>query len=375
MKKIKVAYVVHGLGAEGISSFTANLMSKLDMNRFDISVIMAVDDNGVSQVREDEVRSYGVSMYRTCDLGSVKKAKNHLKLLKGLLLSTGPYDVIHTNMDKLNGFNLLIAKQVGIPCRISHSHISAGVDYDSFIKQFVSRVYKICMKILINRYSTVRLGCSDIANNYLYGKASAQVVPNGIDTARFVDCTVDVDDYKLKLGVDPEKRLLVNVARVSYQKNPLFMAEIIKELSKIRNDFVFLWIGSGELSDKLKEKINEYKLNDCFILAGVHSDIPEILHCADLFLLPSVFEGMPISIIEAQCSGCKCILSDTITEMVDMGICTFLPINSAKRWADEIDRQLNDETQKEIPAERIKEFDVKTMAEKIEDVYVLGCKY
>ncbi len=368
--KTKIAYIVHGLGAEGISSFSVNLMSKLDMSKFDVSVIMAVDDNGVLQEKEEEILKYGVTVYRTCDLGSVSRIKTHLKKLKSILLKTGPYDVMHSNMDLLNGLNLMVAKKVGISKRISHAHCSAGVPISNPVKRIIACIYRVVMKFLLNHFATVRLGCSDLANEYFYGNKKSSVIYNGIETGRFTQCDVDITEYKKSLGVEPNKKLILNVARISPPKNPLFMAEIIRDLKSLRNDFQFIWVGDGELAECLKEKVKECNIEDCFRLIGIRSDIPQILKCADMFLLPSLFEGMPISVIEAQCADCRCLLSDNITKMVDMGLCCYLPVTNSNVWAEKIDGLLREGKNITLSADKILEFDLKTMAEKIADIYI-----
>lgn len=190
MKK-RLVYVLHGLASGGTEAFVMNVVRSLDKNRYDITFILALDDNGKThQFYEDEARKLGISIYRTCDLDGVYKFMKHYKLLKKILKEKGPFDVIHCNMDLFNGINLMAAKKAGIPMRICHSHNSESQYATSKIKKIISRIYRIIMRRLIYRNSTKMLGCSRLANDYLYGdkwenSAKCEVLYNGIDLKKF----------------------------------------------------------------------------------------------------------------------------------------------------------------------------------------------
>lgn len=170
MKK-KIVYVLHGLAAGGTEAFVLNVVSHLDRKKYDITFILALDDNGKThQFHEDKVLEQGIKIYRTCDLDGIKKWKLHYEKLKKLLIEKGPFDVIHCNMDLFNGINLMAAKKAGIPVRICHSHNSESQYSTSFLKKIMSRTYRIFMRKMIYKYSTNMLGCSELANDYLYGE-------------------------------------------------------------------------------------------------------------------------------------------------------------------------------------------------------------
>ncbi|MBR3988298.1 MAG: glycosyltransferase [Clostridia bacterium] len=372
-RKIKVAYIVHGLGAEGISSFTVNLMSRLDMDKYDISIIMSVDDNGEPQKREAEVKAFGVKFYRTCDLQTTSRIKRHLELLEEILVKTGPYDAVHVNMDMLNGLNLKVAKKAGVPVRISHSHTSGGKRYSNPVKNVAVNFYRCFMRHRINKYATHRIGCSDFANSYLYNNYESHVVINGIDTNKFLETNVDIKECRASLKVPENNKIIVAVARIEEIKNPFYTVKIISELAKIRDDFTFVWIGDGHLRKDMEKCVSENNLNDKYLFAGIRTDVPQILKCADIFLLPSLREGLPISAVEAQCSGCDCVIADTVTRLVDGGKCTFLPIgeNDTVKWAEKINELLDAE--KTVLSEAtISNFDVQTMADRVAEFYDLA---
>ena len=231
MRRIKIAYIVHGLGFEGISAFTCNLMAHLDMSQFDVTIIMAVDKNGVLQKREKEVADCGVKILRTCDLGSISRLQTHLHMLKEILVKEGPFNVIHSNMDKLNGLNLKVAKELRIPKRISHSHCANRVKYINPLKDMIATIYQKFMFSMIKWYATDFVGCSDLANNYMHN-GKGDVVVNGIALNKFYRNIKQSSPL-----FEAKAKVLGLVARVSPPKNPFYFIGIVRELSRIRQDF------------------------------------------------------------------------------------------------------------------------------------------
>ena len=356
--------ILHGLGFEGISAFTCNLMAHLDMSQFDVTIIMAVDKNGVLQKREKEVADCGVKILRTCDLGSISRLQTHLHMLKEILVKEGPFNVIHSNMDKLNGLNLKVAKELRIPKRISHSHCANRVKYINPLKDMIATIYQKFMFSMIKWYATDFVGCSDLANNYMHN-GKGDVVVNGIALNKFyrnIKQSSPLFEAKAKvLGV---------VARVSPPKNPFYFIGIVRELSRIRQDFTLVWIGDSN-ANLLLDQIKLNGLEKYFNFLGQRNDVADLLQYIDVFLMPSLFEGLPISAVEAQASGCECLLSDNITRMVDVGLFSFLPIGEGNEglWAEKINELLNKKRTK-LPIEKLKVFDVQTMADSMSDIYM-----
>ena len=213
MKK-KVCILSHGLANNGIDIFVRNVTTRLDQSKWDVSVILALDDDGVLQPREQEVLDAGVRIFRTCDLGDVKRIAIHAKRLYRLLRELKP-DVFHANMDLLNGVNCLVAWAAGVPVRISHSHTSASQYEKKTGRHFISRVYRGCMKLLGRMFSNRKCGCSDVAMDYLFGKGwrkdkHATVINNGVDLSRFIPADAEAGGTKR----------IVSVGRLCEAKKP-----------------------------------------------------------------------------------------------------------------------------------------------------------
>ena len=301
---MKIVYVLHGLAAGGTEAFVLNVVSNLDKEKYDITFILAVDDNGKThQYHEDYAREMGIEIYRTCDLDSIKKWILHYRKLKELLLQKGPFDIIHCNMDMFNGINLLAAKRVGIPIRICHSHISESQYQTNFMKLCIVRIYRFAMRILIKHNATLMLGCSKSANQYMYGNNKKSIVLyNGIQINKFKRQKTN--------NTEINKKRIMTVGRMTAPKNPEFIYQVILELSRIRKDFYFQWVGDGTVRKEYEERSQKDHLDQLIQFMGNRNDVNKIMWENQYFLLPSINEGFGIALIEAQAAGlhCFCLL-------------------------------------------------------------------
>ncbi len=365
----KIVFFSHGLSANGIETFLVNVLGKIDKTKYDITVIIAIDE-GVYCLHEKAVTDMGIRVIHAGDLDAPKKKLDYIKNIKKIL-SEEHFDIAHSNMDLLNGITLTIAKKCGISRRICHAHNSksqyAPVGSLAALKRLLQKIYSRTMKGLILRSSTELLACSDVASEYFYGKRKSTLIYNGIDTEGYREAT----DFDARtLGTDgTEKHLLVSVGRLSAQKNPIFAVEIIAELAKIRDDFKYLWVGAGELETDAKKEATRLGVSDRIIFTGVRTDVKEILSCCDCFLMPSLFEGLPFSLIEAQAAGLRCIVSDVVTKEADVGLIEYFSLeNGASKWAEFISEKL-DEPRKTADENKLRQFDISNTVRQLEEIY------
>ena len=370
MQKIRLAYVTHGLSANGIESLLVNIARHIDRERFDVTFILAVDPDIPPCLFEPEILSLGMRVIRICDLDGLKKKKRYISSLYSVFKKE-QFDIVHANMDLLSGFVLRAAKKAGVPKRICHAHTSGShfaASNTASWKVVLQKLYRRIMRNMIIRSSTKRIGCSDSANQYMYGSAEATVLLNGIDLQQYVQARADKD---VASDLSPAAVHLATVGRISMPKNPLFLCAVVKELSVLRQDFVLHWVGTGEMLDPVKEEIRRCGIGDYIQLMGVRTDIPQILSGCGFFLLPSLFEGLGIVLIEAQACGLPCFVSDVVPRQVDAGGCRFLPLDAgAKAWAKEIDDQIRSDKVPAIDAEKMADFDIRSYVKKLENIYL-----
>lgn len=255
----KLCYICHGLGPNGIDMLIVNILSAIDREKYDVTLIIAIDE-GAEQFNEQKVRDMGIPIFRTNDMGSNRRILSHFKRLKKLLKEIRP-DIVHSHMGFLDGINCLAAKMAGVPMRVCHAHNSASTKDAGKSKYSVSKIYHdiyhYTMKGLCKAFSNRFCGCSEEAIGYYYGgrylkKHKAVVINNAIDLSKFE--SVDRDTCMRKYGYDNSIRRIVTVGRLTEQKNPFFIIDTMRELCAIRNDVELLWIGDGHLKDQIEEK-------------------------------------------------------------------------------------------------------------------------
>ena len=351
-----VAVVLHGLGANGIDTLFANLAKYWDYNNFNITYFLAVDEN-VEQFWEKEIYATGVRIIHLHDLDRGRLIKWPITLFKALK-QYGPFDVIHVNMDLLNGINLATAKMAGIPIRICHSHNSSSSNAQSRLKQ----VYINLMRFFIHKYGTIFLACSDMAGKHFFPKEKYSIVYNGIDIARYLQ-----NGSSIKAARD---NTFVTVGRFSQQKNPFFLLDIFQAILLQLPDARLNWVGNGFLFSDVKNKAEEYGIADKINYCGVRSDVEEILKQSSYFLFPSLFEGFGLALVEAQAAGLDCFASDTVPQIADCGKCKFISLQkSASDWADEIVSYIRSGETMALNKELLSQFDIAQMATNLELYY------
>lgn len=362
-RPLKVCLVCHGLGCGGIESFVVSLAVELKRQGNEVKIVTALDDNGYEQLWERKIRDTDIETFRTCDQGTIRRICAHLVRLYKYLKSND-FDVVHSNMSRLNGFNLAVAFLAGVKIRVAHSHAVVGSEGD------LNRKKSLAMTIyhMITHWATVlfanrRCGCSVSATQYAYGKNSIKrknvyVIHNGINIARFSTCE----------DIQHKGKTLITVGRIVPIKNPEFMIQIMRVLQNKGYNLIF--VGSGNLDEQIQTKITDYGLSECVTMLGVRQDVPQLLHSADAFLLTSLSEGLSIATIEAQAAGLPCIVSDVVPREVDCGLCEFVSLNEApEKWAEIIDDIVSGRKKLSLDENKLKHFSTDYMVEQVLAMY------
>ena len=150
----------------------------------------------------------------------------------------------------------------------------------------------------------------------------------------------------------------------------MFIIEIIKELSLIRQDFTFNWVGDGEMRDEISSAVKQKHLSQFINLMGVRTDIPQILHNCSYFLFPSLFEGLGIVLVEAQAAGLECFASSEVPALADLGACHFIPLDiGAKELAKIIDTTINQNHPLKADPDKLMQFDISYTVRQLDEVY------
>lgn len=243
----------------------------------------------------------------------------------------GPYIAFQTHGYWWAGLDCLIAQLAGIKKRFTISHFADGVQIIPWYKKLMR---PLC-RLLIYAFSTQRLAVSQEAGVSLYGRhISFQIVHNGIDLQKFAYSPAVRKKKRTELGLE-HKFVVGHIGRFSEQKNHRFLIDIFAEIYKKKANAHLLLLGVGELEEEIKAKVNQLGLTQAVSFMGVRTDVQDFYQVFDVFVLPSLYEGLPCVAVEAQGAGLPCFLADTIAR--ETGICntTFIPLNlSPQTWAN-----------------------------------------
>lgn len=374
-RKMKVLQYFWGkLDAGGAESLIINLFEKMDKNRFDVDFLVYENK---TYFYNDKVKKLGGNVIALSKKESrflpIRLFKRWMNLY--ILLKDGQYNVFHCNCDfSLKFVELFIAKKAGIKKRVCHSHNSA-LDTTTLKGKISYVVHMVCRPLLVY-FATDLIACSEEAADWLFGQNSkkrhgAIVINNGIDAAYYEFDKGTRDTYRFKMGVKNEI-LLGNIGRFTPIKNQRYLIDIIKSAKKRDLTVKAVLIGDGELLDEVKAYARESDVEDRVIFTGATKNVRDYLMAMDCFVMPSLYEGLPVSGIEAQAAGLPCVMSDTITNKLDVtGNIKFLPLtDSANKWLEAIIVFLASFSRKsEKKAIRTAGYDIDAIARIIEELY------
>lgn len=290
------------------------------------------------------------------------------------LMRHGKYDVVHDHTGYRSVLSMLAAWREGVPCRIAHAHI-AGIPENHFdtIARFV------CTGV-VKKFATNLFACGEDASRWMWGK-----LKNEPGEVKIVRNAIQMNDYRFsatsrlrkrsELGLG-ERFVIGNVARLSRQKNQSRLLQIFGKIAKLDSDAVLLLVGSGEDLENLREQAETLCLADRVMFLGARSDVPDLLSALDAFVLPSLYEGLPVVLIEAEANGLPLVVSDSVSregQLADR--CMAISLDASDEiWARSIldaQRGRSDEI-----IERLSEYDIDSASADLAKWYegILSCE-
>ena len=323
---IRVLHVVGSMQQGGTENFLMNLYRNIDREKIQFDFL--VNRKGVF---EEEIEKLGGKIYYIDALQKVGQRKYIKNLDNFLIENKSKYNIIHSHINQVSGLILERANKAGIPVRIAHSH------NNKYGKNVFVNIYKRYLRTKINKNANYKFACSKQAGIFLFGKNSKfEVINNFIDTNKFIYNEKIRNEIRKNLKIDKDCFVIGNVARLSYQKNPLFLLKIFNEFIKLNENSKLLLIGKGNLKNQVIQYIDKNKLNDKVIMLEDRNDVNDLMQAMDYFVLPSRFEGLGIVLIEAQASGLRCITSKDVVakEAKISDLLTYFSLDDeAKKWA------------------------------------------
>jgi glycosyltransferase involved in cell wall biosynthesis len=334
-RRIRVLHIVGGMGRGGIETWLMHVLRHIDRERFQMDFMVHTAN---PCAYDEEIRALGGRIL-PC-LGPTRPwsyAKNFLCTLG----EYGPYDIVHSHVYHYSGYTLRLARHGGVPIRIAHSHIDTLAEDVS--PGPLRWTYLIAAKRWIRRFATIRLAASGKAAEALFGSGWKHR-----ELCRLLYCGIDLTPFRAQ--VDPSVRgglqlpsnafVIGHVGRFDAQKNHRFLLEIFRQVADGDSSARLLLIGDGPLRTEIVRRAAEFGLTNRVVFAGLQADVPRLLLGAvDVFVMPSLYEGLPLAGIEAQAAGLPCVMSDTITRELDVlpQLIRRLPLSApAHVWANSV---------------------------------------
>lgn len=324
----RVLQVIGGMNRAGAETMLMNIYRTIDHTQIQFDFVVYREER---QDYEAEIETLGGRIFRITTKNPFKMMMNIRKILN----AEGPYIAIHAHTLLNIAFAMLAALGTNV-VRVAHSHSTrSSVDENLFYC-----IYKFFSKGIIRIFSQRWLACGESAGEYLFGKAfrtKGIIIYNSVDPQKFSDYdkikTEDIKShYELK-----DKLVIGSIARLEAVKNHAFQIEIAKAMKERSIPLKMLFIGRGPLENELRQLVIDMGLESDVLFLGVRSDIPELLQVIDVFLMPSYFEGNPVTLVEAQAAGVPCVIADHITDEIDLHInlCFRCSLNDdLKSWVD-----------------------------------------
>lgn len=361
---IKVLHVLSKMSFGGVQSVVMNYYRHIDSSKIQFDFVVQSSENFFY---DEEIKRLGGKIYQVAPIHSNRKQFE--RDFFRVLIENPEYKIVHCHQNFLNIVPLRIAKKAGVPIRISHSH--SNYKASSFIKEMQRKVFRT----IIAYYATDYFACSRVAAQWLYGHHSksskCKIINNAIETKKyFFDPGIRFKKRK-ELGIDKEL-VLIHVGMFTDSKNHEYLFKVFEKVHNKNINTLLLLVGDGENRSKLMKAAKECSGSNNIIFLGKRDNVHEYLMAADYFVFPSKYEGLGMSVIEAQMSGLPCIVSDVVPREVDLfGDVSFISINETpETWANVIIQNNTSRILHSIESIMNTNYEIEIEAKKLSDYYL-----
>lgn len=358
MEPIRILHIVTYMGRGGLESMLMNYYRHIDRTKVQFDFLVHRD---FEADYDAEILSLGGQIHPVSKL--VPWSKAYRRELKDFFHAHPEYRIVHVHQDCLSAVALQCAKECDIPVRIAHSHNS---NQDKNLKYLIKLHY---MK-QIPTYTTDFFACSDTAGKWMFHNNNFKVLNNAIDTKQYLYTQSTCDTMQNQLHLQG-KFVLGHVGRFRKQKNHDFLIDIFAAVVSKHPDSVLLLAGDGDLQPIIEEKVQKLGLTDKVKFLGARSDVNRLLQAMDVFVFPSLYEGLPVTMVEAQAAGLPCVISENIpSECIITDLVTQMSLQeSADTWANEILKHCSDSHEDTTNQIRKAGFDIEENALRLQEFY------
>ena len=324
---IRVAQIMGKWIGGGVESVVMNYYRHIDRTKIQFDFICDEDSTNIPY---EEIEKLGGRVILIPPYQKLFKYHNKLKKI----LKDGNYKIVHSHINTLSIFSLFAAKCAGVPVRIAHSHSTTNK------KEKKKNLLKQALRPFSKEFATDYMCCSELAGRWLFGnkeydKENVYLLNNAIDLDKFKYDEKIRSEKRKKLNISNDTLVIGHVGRFVEQKNHRFLIDIFNEIHKQNSNFILLLAGQGPLMEEIKSKVESLGLEKFVIFLGQIDDADKLYQVIDIFVLPSLYEGLPVVGVEAQATGLLCELSSNMTkETKILDTTRFISLDkSAKEWA------------------------------------------
>lgn len=331
---IKVLHIVGAMNMGGTETMLMNIFRSLDREEVQFDFVSFTNQDAYY---DDEIKKLGGRIIYVSKSTSVFE-------LKKVIQEYGPYDVVHSHTLFNCGIANLAAKLAGVPIRIAHAHTTLDSS-----GSFIRKLYIKTMQRLIGGTSTHYLACSQAAANYLFGNQvrnskKYMYLPNMVNYEELlIPNEENIKKFKEKHQLE-NRYVIGHIGRLTEAKNHRYLIDIIDKIRKVNDKVVLLLVGDGVLRSELEELVKTRELQNYVIFTGLQSDVSTALYNMDIFVFPSIFEGLGLVLLEAQLCGLPCVVSEAIQPEADLGMNLMTKIQldeGVNAWCDEILKKMH----------------------------------
>ena len=333
---------------------------------------IAYQKNIKNNYYETEINKLGGKIFNIKNLSLINLFSFSSSIYK--IIRQNNYDAIHCHTKYNSGIPLMIAWLCKIKIRVAHSHNTGGADKLSIFEKVYQKVMYFCINIFASRFTA----CSKKAAEHLFSDKNIshnyKYIPNSIEFDKFFE----VDEIKLKklrisLDINKNDKIIGHIGRFGKAKNHDFIIEIFDTLLKQDPDFTLILIGDGNGKIKIQNKIKDLNISNKVKVLGLRTDVPELINLMDVFILPSIYEGFGIVLLEAQSVGIPCIVSENIQKEVDVGLklINWVHLQNKKSWISSIIKKKNDKIKNKSILENIISSSRFNISNVVKDFYCL----
>lgn len=362
-KPIRIAHIIGKWVGGGVEAVVMNYYRNINRDKIQFDFIC---DSDSTNIPYEEIEKLGGKIILVPPYQHVFA---YQKKLKEVFLE-GEYKIVHSHINALSVFPLHAAKKVGIPVRIAHSHSTTNK------KEWKKNLLKQILRPFSKVYATDYMCCSELAGRWLFGdktydQGKVYLLNNAIDLEKFAYNEKIRKSKRKELKIDDETLVIGHIGRFVAQKNHTFLIDIFNELHKKEKNSILILTGQGPLMDEIKEKVKNLGLTDVVEFLGQRNDANELYQAFDVFLLPSLYEGLGMVAVEAQCAGNYCICSTEVPSIVKMTEnIEFLSLaDNADKWVERILATTNKKRESHIKEIKDCGYDIKTEVKLLEKKY------